>query len=77
MGAGQLGQMLAQAAGRLGISMRFISPDADAPAGKIAELIIADYENEAALSHFVDGLDVATYEFESIPAAAVNLRTWG
>ena len=73
MGAGQLGQMLAQAAGRLGISMRFISPDADAPAGKIAELIIADYENEAALSHFVDGLDVATYEFESIPSGAVRL----
>ncbi len=72
MGAGQLGQMLALAGRRLGLEMRFLSPDTDAPAGQVAELIIADYENEAALAHFVDGLDVATYEFESIPAAAVR-----
>lgn len=37
----------------------------------IAEHIIADYGNDAALDHFADGLDVATYEFESIPARAV------
>ena len=72
MGAGQLGQMLALAGRRLGLEMRFLSPDADAPAGQVAELIVADYENEAALAHFVEGLDVATYEFESIPAAAVR-----
>ena len=72
MGAGQLGQMLALASGRLGCTLRFISPDADAPAGMIAELIVADYENAAALAHFVEGLDVVTYEFESIPAAAVR-----
>ncbi len=52
--------------------MRFLSPDAEAPAGRFAELIVADYENEEALSHFVEGLDVATYEFESIPSSAVN-----
>ena len=72
MGAGQLGQMLAQAGGRLGCSFRFISPDADAPAGRYAELIVADYENDAALAHFADGLDIATYEFESIPAGSVR-----
>jgi len=72
LGAGQLGQMLALAASRLGHQLRFISPDADAPAGHFAELIVADYENEAALAHFVEGLDVATYEFESIPAGAVR-----
>jgi 5-(carboxyamino)imidazole ribonucleotide synthase len=72
MGAGQLGQMLAQAGGRLGCSFRFISPDADAPAGRYAELIVADYENGAALAHFAEGLDLATYEFESIPSASVR-----
>jgi 5-(carboxyamino)imidazole ribonucleotide synthase len=72
MGAGQLGQMLAQAGGRLGCTFRFISPDADAPAGTFAELIVADYENEAALAHFVDGLDLVTYEFESIPLRSVQ-----
>jgi len=72
MGAGQLGQMLALAGSRLGCQMRFLSPDPEAPAGRFAELIVADYENEEALAHFAEGLDVATYEFESIPVAAVN-----
>ncbi len=72
MGAGQLGQMLALAGRRLGIQFRFISPDPDAPVGKFAELIVADYDNEAALIHFVEGLDLVTYEFESIPASAVR-----
>ena len=64
--------MLALAGRRFGIQFRFLAPDADAPAGKYAELIVADYENEAALAHFAEGLDVATYEFESIPASAVR-----
>lgn len=72
MGAGQLGQMLALAGTRLGCELRFLSPDAQAPAGRFAELVVADYENESALLHFAEGLDVATYEFESIPAAAVR-----
>jgi 5-(carboxyamino)imidazole ribonucleotide synthase len=72
MGAGQLGQMLALAGRRLGIQFRFLSPDAEAPVGKFAELIVADYENEAALAHFVDGIDLATYEFESIPSSSVR-----
>lgn len=72
LGAGQLGQMLALAGRRLGCEFRFLSPDATSVVGKFAELIVADYENQAALSHFVEGIDVATYEFESIPAASVR-----
>jgi 5-(carboxyamino)imidazole ribonucleotide synthase len=72
MGAGQLGQMLALAGRRLGCQLRFFSPEADAPAGQLAELVVSDYQNEEALAHFVEGLDVATYEFESIPASAVR-----
>jgi len=72
LGAGQLGQMLAVAARRLGIEMRFFSPDPLSPAGMRAELVVADYENERALAHFAEGLDFATYEFESIPIAAVQ-----
>lgn len=72
LGAGQLGQMLADAARRLRIEMRFLSPDQESPAGTRAELIVADYENEAALAHFSEGLDFATYEFESIPITAVE-----
>lgn len=72
LGAGQLGQMLALAGRHLGCQFRFLSPDADAPAARHAEIIVADYENEAALQHFTEGLDVATYEFESIPSSSVR-----
>ncbi len=72
MGAGQLGLMLAHAGTRLGLKCRFLSPDVEAPAGRIAELVVADYENDAALAHFAEGLDVATYEFESIPLRSVR-----
>ncbi len=72
MGAGQLGQMLALAGRRLGFEFRFMSPESNAPAGRNSEMIVAEYSNEAALAHFAEGLDVATYEFESIPAEAVR-----
>jgi 5-(carboxyamino)imidazole ribonucleotide synthase len=72
LGAGQLGQMLALAGRRLGIDSRLLSPDPQAPAGQYAELVVAGYDNEAALAHFAEGLDVVTYEFESIPAKAVE-----
>ncbi len=72
LGAGQLGQMLALAGRRLGVECRLLSPDPHAPAGQFAELIVADYANEAALAHFAEGLDVVTYEFESIPVEAVE-----
>ena len=72
LGGGQLGQMLALAGRRLGVETRFLSPDPQAPAGMCAELIVAEYENEAALAHFVEGVDVVTYEFESIPIGAVR-----
>lgn len=64
--------MLALAGKRLGVSLRFLAPDPLSPAGMASELVVADYGNEAALSHFVEGLDVVTYEFESIPISAVH-----
>jgi 5-(carboxyamino)imidazole ribonucleotide synthase len=64
--------MLALAGRRLGVETRFLAPDASSPAGKCAELVVAEYDNEAALTHFVEGLDVVTYEFESIPVSALR-----
>ena len=72
LGAGQLGQMLALAGRRIGVDTRFLAPDAQSPAGMFAELIVADYNNEAALAHFVEGVDVVTYEFENIPVETVS-----
>lgn len=72
LGAGQLGQMLALAGRSLGIDFRFFAPEAGAPASNLAEQVVAEYENTSALEHFVEGLDVVTYEFESVPVASVE-----
>src|SRR5689334_5820017 len=64
--------MLAMAGRRLGCQFRFLAPEENAPAARYAEIVVADYTNEAALAHFVEGIDVATYEFESIPAESVR-----
>ncbi len=72
LGAGQLGRMLGLAGRPLGASFRFFDPNKDSPVADVGELIVAAYEDAAALERFADGLDVATYEFESIPLAAVE-----
>ncbi|HEX7118043.1 MAG TPA: 5-(carboxyamino)imidazole ribonucleotide synthase [Longimicrobiales bacterium] len=72
LGAGQLGRMLALAGYPLGLRFRFLDPNAAAPAGPLAELVVADYDDADALRRFADGLDVATYEFENVPAAAAD-----
>jgi 5-(carboxyamino)imidazole ribonucleotide synthase len=72
LGGGQLGRMLALAGYRLGIQFRFFDPNSGASVGQLGELIVAPYDDEAALSRFVDGLDVATYEFENVPLDAAR-----
>ena len=72
LGGGQLGRMLALAGYPLGLRFRFLDPSADACAGQLAELIAASYDDLGALTRFVDGLDVVTYEFENVPLATVR-----
>ncbi len=64
--------MLALAGYQLGIEFRFFDPNAGAPVGQIGQLIAADYGDHAALERFLEGVDVVTYEFESIPVATVR-----
>lgn len=72
LGGGQLGRMLALAGYPLGIEFRFFDPNAGAPVGQIGQLIAADYGDHAALERFLEGVDVVTYEFESIPVSTVR-----
>ena len=72
LGGGQLGRMLALAGYQLGIEFRFFDPNSGAPVGQIGELVAADYADLAALERFLDGVDVVTYEFESIPLTTVE-----
>jgi 5-(carboxyamino)imidazole ribonucleotide synthase len=64
--------MLALAGYQLGVEFRFFDPSSGAPVGQIGELIAADYGDHEALKRFLDGLDVVTYEFESIPLSTVR-----
>lgn len=72
LGGGQLGRMLALAGYQLGIEFRFFDPHSGAPVGQIGELVTANYDDRAALERFLADVDVVTYEFESIPLAAVE-----
>jgi 5-(carboxyamino)imidazole ribonucleotide synthase len=71
LGGGQLGRMLALAGYQLGIEFRFFDPSSGAPVGQIGELVSAEYGDRAALERFLTGVDVVTYEFESIPLETV------
>jgi 5-(carboxyamino)imidazole ribonucleotide synthase len=73
LGGGQLGRMLALAAARLGFDVAILERDADSPAGRSAtQLIVGAYDDEAALARLAELTDVVTYEFENVPAAAVE-----
>ncbi len=72
LGGGQLGRMIALAGYPLGARFRFFDPNPDSPARDVGEFMTGDYGDSARLDAFADGLDVVTYEFESIPIAAIE-----
>ncbi len=74
LGGGQLGRMLAMSAARLGLRTHVFEPGAMPPAGEVAGMTItADYCDREALASFASGVDVVTYEFENVPAEALDL----
>ena len=70
IGGGQLGRMLGLAGLPLGLSFRFLDPSPDACAGQVGELVVAPYDDAAALDRLADGAAVVTYEFENVPVEA-------
>jgi 5-(carboxyamino)imidazole ribonucleotide synthase len=74
LGGGQLGRMLALAAARLGYRVHVFAPDAaDGPAGQVAAArTAAAYDDARALQSFAAAVDVVTFEFENVPAAALE-----
>ncbi|MBC8140588.1 MAG: 5-(carboxyamino)imidazole ribonucleotide synthase, partial [Armatimonadetes bacterium] len=72
LGSGQLGQMLALEARRMGYGVAVFSPDADTPCGRIADReIVAPYSDLDAVRAFAASVDVVTYEFENVPSDTV------
>ncbi len=71
LGSGQLGRMLALAARRMGYRVHTLSIDTDSPTGQIADReIVAPYDDLDAVRDFVRDVNVVTFEFENISAAA-------
>jgi 5-(carboxyamino)imidazole ribonucleotide synthase len=72
LGGGQLGYMLALAGYPLGLHFRFLDPSPEAPVGRIAQRVTAEYTDHDALEKFANGLKLVTYEFENVPVEAVR-----
>jgi 5-(carboxyamino)imidazole ribonucleotide synthase len=73
LGGGQLGRMLALAAARLGFDTAILSPRENAPDARVsAHRITAGYEDLSGLQALADLSDVVTFEFENVPAAALE-----
>lgn len=74
LGGGQLGRMIAMAAAQLGYRCHVFCPDTRSPAFHVAhEVTIADFTDTEAVKAFAASVDVATYEFENVPAEAAKL----
>jgi 5-(carboxyamino)imidazole ribonucleotide synthase len=72
LGGGQLGYMLALAGYPLGLHFRFLDPSPEAPVGRIATRITAQFTDRSALKKFAAGLELVTYEFENVPVEAAR-----
>jgi 5-(carboxyamino)imidazole ribonucleotide synthase len=64
--------MFAMAARRLGYRVHTLAPEHDTPTGQIADVEInASYDDLDAVRAFAQAVDVVTFEFENVSAAAV------
>jgi 5-(carboxyamino)imidazole ribonucleotide synthase len=68
LGGGQLARMLALSGAPLGLRFLVMDTTPDACAAQFVPLLQADYRDEAALAEFAAQVDVATFDFENVPA---------
>jgi 5-(carboxyamino)imidazole ribonucleotide synthase len=63
--------MFAMSARRLGYRVHTLAPEGDTPTGQIADVEVqASYDDLDRIRSFAKGVDVVTFEFENVPAAA-------
>lgn len=72
IGGGQLGQMMAISAIYMGHKVITLDPAADCPASRVSEVIVAPYDDVAALRELAERCDVLTYEFENVDADGLD-----
>src|SRR6202040_615166 len=73
LGGGQLGRMIALAAARLGYRCHVFTNEPASPAEQVCGAkTIAQFTDRQALERFAGAIDIATCEFEKIPAESVS-----
>jgi len=72
LGGGQLARMLALSGAPLGLRFLVMDTEPDACAGQFAPLLVGDYRDERALAEFASRVDVATFDFENVPAESAQ-----
>ncbi len=73
VGGGQLGRMFVHAAQRAGYDVAVLDPDAESPAGRVADLHVqAAYTGADGLATMADRCAAITTEFENVPAEALE-----
>jgi 5-(carboxyamino)imidazole ribonucleotide synthase len=75
LGGGQLARMMALAGAPLGLRFLVLDSAADACAGQFAPMVVGDYTDRAALAEFASRVDVATFDFENVPAESARWLT--
>ncbi|MEO7936606.1 MAG: 5-(carboxyamino)imidazole ribonucleotide synthase [Dokdonella sp.] len=75
LGGGQLARMLALAGAPLGHRFLVVDSAEDACAGQVAPLLRADWRDFDQLRKFADQVDVATFDFENVPAETAQWLT--
>lgn len=72
LGGGQLARMLALCGAPLGLRFLVMDTQPDACAGQFAPLLVGDYRDRQALAEFASKIDVATFDFENVPAESAQ-----
>ncbi len=72
LGGGQLARMLALSGAPLGLRFLVLDSAADACAAQFAPMVVGDYTDASALAEFASRVDVATFDFENVPAESAR-----
>ena len=75
LGGGQLARMLVLAGAPLGVRFLVVDGAEDACAGHVAPLLRADWRDFDTLEKFARQVDVATFDFENVPAETAQWLT--
>lgn len=72
LGGGQLGRMMGLAGIPLGLEFVFLDPSGDACAGRLGELLKAEFSDYEAACQMASGVDVVTFDFENVPQSTAQ-----